>query len=413
MRKAIAAIAALLFIGGALVLTPAAFCEEPAVGTKIGPDNWKQYEKYIPQSLSEQITRGQMTFEVGGDATKFVQPSSGYKRATEQNKGKAKIDANGAMTGWEAGRPFPDIDPKDPMAGFKIAYNLERRYEGDDQSLQAYQLINVDSKGQERYVTGTEYGWMWLSIKGRVDCEPLGEWAPNPKQIWRYNTLAIDFPYDIKGTSRLLIRYLDSAKDDDIWMYIPTMRRIRRMSGAQRQNNFVGTVCTYDDIRTFQGRPMEYDWKLIGEDRVLCAALDGKTPHPKNEKGFWIEPRSMRDCWIVEAVPRDKNYVYTKRLFWIDKECFVPWHENVFDVQGRTWKVCENYNAPIFMGEKADGELVVYEQSFIWLDLLDNTHTLLEYVGWDKDGKQTGKISTGQTREWYTIENIAKRGRRN
>ena len=293
MRKTIAAIAALLFIGGAfLVLTPAAFCEEPAVGTKIGPSNWKQFEKYIPLSLSAQIEKG-MTFEVGGDASKDLQSSSGYRKATEANKGKCKVDANGVMSGWVGGRPFPDIDAKDPQAGIKIAYNLERRYEGDDQYLEKYHLINVDTDGNERIIEGLEKSWAWLNYMGRVDLEPLGEWGPNPKGVLRCGTIVIDFPYDIKGTMRLLFRYDDPAKDDDIWMYIPTMRRVRRMSGAQRQNNFAGTVCTWDDIRGFQGRPLEYDWTLIGEERVLCAAFNGKTPHPQNENKLWVEPQGQ------------------------------------------------------------------------------------------------------------------------
>ncbi|MDX9789147.1 MAG: DUF1329 domain-containing protein [Desulfobacterales bacterium] len=412
MRKTIAAIAALLFIGGALVLTPAAFCEEPAVGTKIGPDNWKQFEAHIPLSLSTQIERG-MSFEVGGDATKFIQSSSGYKKATEKNKGKAKIDTNGVMVGWEGGRPFPDIDAKDPQAGIKIAYNLERRYEGDDQTLEQYHLINVAADGGERDIKGAEKSWAWLNWMGRVDIEPLGDWGPNPKKIYRCGTTVIDFPYDIKGTMRLLIRYDDPRKDDDIWMYIPTMRRIRRMSGAQRQNNFAGTVMTWDDIRGFQGRPLEYEWRIIGETRVLCAALNNKTPHKRDENGMWIAPRTMRDCWLVDAIPKDKSYVYSKRRIWIDKECFIPWHVIVYDQQGREWKVMEDFNSTVYIGPNKDGDYCTNEQGFNWFDLLSETYTLLQYVGWDENGNQNATLSSGLDKSWFTIENIAKRGRRN
>lgn len=384
----------------------------PPIGTMIGPDNWEQYKEYIPLSLQTQIVKG-MSFEIGGDATGFLRSSSGYEKATQANKGKCSITADGVLQGWISGRPFPEaIDPKDPQAGMKIAYNLERRYEGDDQVLEKYHLINVNANGQERIVEGHAKSWAWFNMKGRTDIEPLPDMLPNQDGIWRYNTLTMDYPYDLKGTMRLLVRYEDPKKDDDIWMYIPTMRRVRRMSGAQRQNNFAGTVATYDDIRGFQGRPLEYTWKLVGEQKVLCAALEAKTPFPRNAEGLWTNERTVRDCWIVEAVPVNSSYVYKKRRFWIDKDCYVPWHETVYDAQGREWKVFENFNAPVHAGKNADGELVIIEQSFIWLDLLDLSYTLLEYVGWDEKGNQTGKLSVGLEKDWFSIGTLEKRGRR-
>lgn len=395
-----------------LWIVSSAVASEPTVGTVIGQNNWEQYKEYLSLPTVTQIKRG-MSFKVGGDAAKFLQSSSGYKKATEKYKGTCSITADGVLQGWVAGRPFPEaIDPKDPQAGIKIAYNLERRYEGDDQTLDKYHLINVSPTGQERVVEGHGQAWAWLFLKGRTDLEPLPEIIPNDEGIWKMNTLTMDAPYDLKGTMRLLLRYEDPTKDDDIWMYIPTMRRVRRMSGAQRQNNFAGTVATYDDIRGFQGRPMEYKWNLVGEQRLLCAALDAKTPFQRNENGLWTNDRTIRDCWIVDAIPVSSSHVYKKRRFWIDKEIYVPWHEIVYDAQDRAWKVFENYNAPVYTGKNADGELVIIEQAFIWLDLLDNSYTLLEYVGWDGNGQQTGKLSVGLERDWFSLGTLQKRGTR-
>ncbi|MBT8338730.1 MAG: DUF1329 domain-containing protein [Desulfatitalea sp.] len=389
-----------------------AFAADIPKGTTIGPDNWEQYKPYLSLATITQIKRG-MRFNVGGDATGFLHSSSGYKKATEKYKGTCSVNADGALQGWVAGRPFPEaIDPNDPQAGIKIAYNLERRYEGDDQTLAKYRLTNVSANGQQRVVEGHSKAWAWLFLKGRTDLAPTPEILPNPDNIWKINTLTMDAPYDLKGTMRLLVRYEDPTKDDDIWMYIPTMRRVRRMSGAQRQNNFAGTVATYDDIRGFQGRPLEYTWQLVDEQKILCAALDAKTPFPRNENGMWTNDRTIRDCWVVDATPVSSTHVYKKRRFWVDKEIYVPWHEIVYDAQDRAWKVFENYNAPVYTGENADKEFVIIEQAFIWLDLLDQTYTLLEYIGWDENGNQTGKISVGLDRDWFTLGTLRKRGRR-
>jgi hypothetical protein len=401
-----------MIVIASICMVSSAMAAEPTPGTVIGPNNWEQHKEYLSLATITQIKRG-MSFAMGGDATNFLQSSAGYKKATEENKGKCTVTSDGVLQGWISGRPFPEpINPNDPQAGIKIAYNLERRYEGDDQTLEKYELINVNANGQERVVEGHTKSWAWLFLKGRTDLPPISEMLPNTEGIWKMNTLTMDHPYDLKGTMRLLLRYEDPAKDDDIWMYIPTMRRVRRMSGAQRQNNFAGTVATYDDIRGFQGRPLEYTWNVIGEQRLLCAALEAKTPFPRNENGMWTNERTMRDCWIVDAVPVSNTHVYKKRRFWIDKENYVPWHEIVYDAQDREWKVFENFNAPVYTGENADGELVIIEQAFIWLDLLDNSYTLLEYIGWDQDGKQTGKISVGLEKDWFSLGTLRNRGRR-
>ena len=414
MKQRSTAIVIFIFFTVGLLLGPISTvaAEQPAKGTVIDADNWKQYKEYIPLSMSTQIKRGTQ-FTVGGDATKFIQWSSGFEKATQKYKGKSKIGDDGVMTGWVAGVPFPEVDKEDPDVAIKIAYNLARRYQGDDQSLEKYHLITVAEDGTERITEGHSNSWRWLNVKGRTDGKPLGEWGPNPKDVWRYNTLTIDAPYDLKGTMRLLIRYDDPRKDDDIWMYIPTMRRIRRMSGAaQRQNNFGGTVATYDDIRGFQGRPFEYNWELVDEREVLCTALPNKTPIDRNEAGLWDAEVTIRDCWVVDAVPKDESYVYAKRRFFIDKENYVPWHEIVYDAQGREWKVYQNFNAPIRIGPDAEGELCVSEQSFLWIDLLTHNYTLLEYIGWNEEGEQTGKMSCGLEKDWFSVGTLRKRGRR-
>ena len=64
----------------------------------------------------------------------------------------------------------------------------------------------------------------------------------------------VDAPFDARGIALLTYRYKatdrprDQAKNDDTWVYVPTLRRVRRISTAQRTDAVSGTDFTFDDL---------------------------------------------------------------------------------------------------------------------------------------------------------------------
>ena len=78
----------------------------------------------------------------------------------------------------------------------------------------------------------------------------------------------ISYPEDISGLALLTVRYQSASKGDDGWMYIPTIRRVRRISVAQRGDTFGGTDFTWDDYRTFSGKVSDYKWTLLGKKEM-------------------------------------------------------------------------------------------------------------------------------------------------
>ena len=137
-----------------------AIAAEPEPGTIIGLDNWKQYEEYLTPALIEQIKMG-LSFPVAKDRPELLNPPPGYIKASERNRGKVKLGADGGLNYWTGGLPFPksEINLKDPQAGLKVAYNHERRPKGDDQTLQKYVLKMVDPRGNERSLGGLKKSW--------------------------------------------------------------------------------------------------------------------------------------------------------------------------------------------------------------------------------------------------------------
>jgi hypothetical protein len=97
-------------------------------------------------------------------------------------------------------------------------------------------------------------------------------------------------PADVRGTKTLLIEH--SAADDDIWIYLPAMKKVRRLVSSNKKDSFVGTDFSYGDVI---GHKVE-DWnhRLLRQEKV-----DG------------------RDCYVVESNPRRPevadNTGYSKR----------------------------------------------------------------------------------------------------
>ena len=84
-------------------------------------------------------------------------------------------------------------------------------------------------------------------------------------------------PKDVAGTGYLMFDYEDDNKDSDNWLYLPAMKKTRRIasSGSESEGSFMGTDFTYQDMgdRSLS----KYDYKLLGEEMVdgeLCYKVE-------------------------------------------------------------------------------------------------------------------------------------------
>ena len=122
-------------------------------------------------------------------------------------------------------------------------------------------------------------------------------------------------PSDVKGTKTLLIEH--TGKDDDIWIYLPALKKVRRLVASNKKDSFVGTDFSYGDV--IGQRPEDSGHKLLREEKV-----DGK------------------DCYVLESTPKTpeiaENSGYSKRLAWIDKVSFVMVKGESFDLGGQLLK---------------------------------------------------------------------------
>ena len=110
-----------------------------------------------------------------------------------------------------------------------------------------------------------------------------------------------DSPRDVKGTA--FLNYTHKVGDDDQWLYLPALKRVKRISSRNKSGSFMGSEFSYEDISSQEVEKYTYRW--LRDER--CDSLE---------------------CHIIERYPVDrKNSGYSRQVAWIDKE------------ESRTWKV--------------------------------------------------------------------------
>ena len=113
-----------------------------------------------------------------------------------------------------------------------------------------------------------------------------------------------DAPKDIKGTA--FLSFTHSKIPDDQWLYLPALKRVKRIASANKSGPFVGSEFAYEDLTSQEVDKYTYKW-------LRDEQLDG------------------RDCFVVEAYPVYENSGYTREIVWIDKEMYQPLRIDYFD----------------------------------------------------------------------------------
>jgi hypothetical protein len=130
------------------------------------------------------------------------------------------------------------------------------------------------------------------------------------KRIYRF--LA---PADVKGTGVLVFDYEDKA--DDVWVFLPALRKTRRIVSSQRSQSFMGSEFSYGDLN--------------------IPALDDFTYKLVKEEGYGGEP-----CYVIEVLPKNGGIAdsegYSKKIYWVSKAKHAVRKGVYYDLDGKPLK---------------------------------------------------------------------------
>jgi len=116
--------------------------------------------------------------------------------------------------------------------------------------------------------------------------------------------IVFDEPRDLKGTA--LLTFSHKVKDDDQWLYLPALKRVKRIASRNKSGPFMGSEFAFEDLASQEVE--KYTYKYIRDD-----VLDGKP------------------VFINERYPVSKYSGYTRQLVWVDKAEYIPLKVEFYD----------------------------------------------------------------------------------
>jgi outer membrane lipoprotein-sorting protein len=116
--------------------------------------------------------------------------------------------------------------------------------------------------------------------------------------------VVFDAPADIDGTA--LLTFSHKTGDDDQWLYLPALKRVKRISSSNKSGPFVGSEFAYEDISSQEVE--EYTYKYLRDE-----PLDGHAMH------------------VLERYPVDPRSGYTRQVVWLDPQEYRIWRIDFFD----------------------------------------------------------------------------------
>jgi hypothetical protein len=372
-----------------------------------------------------------MKMEIGPFYRDYT-PAKEYVDATKANKGKAKIGPDESLEGHVAGQPFPieDINCKgDPQAGIKLIWDFDYQWEGDGTNTKYFYSYWDRGEQLPLYYEGTS---RTVQLSHRVEKDLLdtqeGDLFRGEKRRGAFG-VEVTAPFDARGIALITYRYKssdgprDQAKNDDTWVYVPTLRRVRRISTAQRTDAVSGTDFTFDDLRSFAGIVPQYTWECLGEMDIL-APMNSKVkayPYTKDHNfgpyglSYADDRWELRKAIKIRMTPKNKDHPYHHKDIYIDKQTMAPLYSFAYDQKEELWKIIWHNKRWSVDGNKEDSnyyagwegvpdprDIKVVSDTIV--NVQTGTGNRIEF--WDAEG--TPLPNTGKVRRYIDVGRLTQ-----
>jgi outer membrane lipoprotein-sorting protein len=169
--------------------------------------------------------------------------------------------------------------------GLAIATESDRRNEGFGDTSATMQMILRNKQGEES--------------KREIRNRALEVKADGDKSM-----IIFDQPKDVAGTA--LLTFTHKAADDDRWLYLPAVKRVKRIASSNKSGPFMGSEFAYEDLGSQE--PEKYTYRWLRDE-----TYDGQ------------------DVFVFERFPVDKDSGYTRQVVWTDKAEYRPLKVEYYD----------------------------------------------------------------------------------
>jgi len=293
--------------------------------------------------------------------------------ATRHNLGKTKLDKAGYLVpmSWQGGCPFPQ--PSDKFTAQQIYYNFDKSFSAFDLCYASSQEgMSYDRNlSMDKYSESAAYN---IKFMGRTLFPPYGwfdKHAERNGEFWSSSIITRE-PRSQRGTVLLNHKYEDPDKLDRWMVYVPSLRRIRKMNPTETQEP-AGDMA-YDDrehiVQKITPNRYPYKFEIIGDREYLL-------PIQYDQGRAWIDSNDgcalkgvqfmRRPCYVLQMTQLDTNYIYSKRVIYIDRESFRCSFSASYDQEGRLYR--SQCNTHVFLSDT--GHIITYGTQTFQFDHLE------------------------------------------
>jgi hypothetical protein len=343
-------------------------------GMRLGLAQLPLLENLLPREIwqfREVFFYEGMQMEMGPCHRRYPLPDF-FEEATRTYAGQSELDDEGNLRGYVAGLPFPQeaIDPEAPDAGWRWAWNFQQRFRGFG-PVGSFRLTDMPSRlGSVETYRGT---FFYVQTAHRADLAESDYRVPQRKKASFVAGGRFAEPFNARHLAWRQLRPNDAEEDweepDDTFVYVPSMRKMRRsatawidglftprytvgseagggpvpfgtgdaMGGVEAINPTAGiNIQSSENIgRGFTGlalRPNAYRWRFLGEREVI-APLNGVRPgYPESyDRNFGPSGLSVADDrweirWavVIEGLARRKVDDAARVTLYLDYQTLQP-----------------------------------------------------------------------------------------
>jgi outer membrane lipoprotein-sorting protein len=179
-------------------------------------------------------------------------------------------------------------------------------------------------------------------------------------------------PANVAGTRFLTMDTAGGGQDR--WIFLPSLGRVRRIAASESDGSFMGTDFSYDDISSVD-REISLDTHTLLREETL----------------------NGNPCYVIQSVPKDSSYQYSKTISWIDKTGFLIYKSEMYNRRGEMVKVMEMSGF-----SDVQGRLTPMQTKISTVGAGTSTTIYMEIIKYDDPIPEgvftTAYIETGRTR---------------
>ncbi len=328
-----------------------------APDTKITLQNWQQYKKFLPIGVQAMFSQRYLwKIGAGPEFTMVVGPTVRIPMArklqedTEKYAGQTKLRKldNGGYTaeGYVAGVPFPK--PSGDQMGHQVLYNA---FYGFIPPIYRYvTATSLIDRYSNIFPEDTEVIYWRLSHISDPNMPINPEYGKGYLQSARYFVLS---PEQTRYTTQLAQQPDDPLKLQEIYVFLPSLRRSLRLSSAARCSPILGSDWVQDDNSDGMAFQItNFNVKFLGQKKILFI-VHGNDPGlydkgnyllkssmpawPSSRVGKW----ELRNVMVVDTSPLPSmgSYCYGHKVGYIDPDTWTQLGWDFYDINQKFWKM--------------------------------------------------------------------------